>query len=464
MSAEVKTLYIIDPALTERRGHMYNIAVGLAEVARRAGIRCVVFANRSFQCGPGEDSFLVPHFTETTLATGTATSAAWKYLNLNRLFFGELKALSKAYDFTDSIVVFPTANQNLIDAIQRWNLLLPAEGNTTLIVSLMLQAGILFQSESDFIVTDQEMANLYRAALAGFARPGQENCVLCSNTEPLIRAYRALYGRPIRFHPTLCGTPDPQHLLEGRAARQAAQRPRVVLNLGELKPDKGFHLVPEILVQSLERGIQADFVIHITGTEYMLLERYWDEITLLRRIQASDLAVTSGQGFVHRERFPDYAALLARIPPSDSRIELIDGFLSPDEYYRTLSGASAIVLPYSLEQYRDMSSGVLTEALYCEVPVVVPSGSWLALEAQTYGTGHQTFDGVDPTAATDALERLLADLPGHAARCAEAGERYRDANGFQRFLDIAIQWHNEPRPQPPTIGHAGGMAGRPIFA
>ncbi|HYD63878.1 glycosyltransferase [Azospirillum sp.] len=433
MSASVKSLYVIDPALTERRGHMYNIAVGLADTARRAGLDCRIFANRLFRPEPQEEPFLIPLFTETTLTTEPSTSLAWKYLNLNRLFLRHLKELSAQYDFRDSIVVFPTANQLLIDAIQRWNVSLPPGNRTTMIVSLMLQAGVLFESETEFVVKDLEMANVYRTGLAGFARPGQENCVLCSNTESIIRAYSALYGGPIRFHPTLCGTPDPRYLLEGRAARQG-RRPQVVLYIGEIKPDKGFHLVPDVLTQALERGLPADYFIQIHGVEGYRI-RFAAEIERIRELAAAN-----------------------------PNVRVVEGFLSCEDYYRTVSSAGAFVLPYDSEIYRDMSSGVLMEALYYDAPVVVPTASWMDVESKAYKAGRVTFERMEAGEITDALARLLEEHPEHAARSAEAGQRYRDANGFDRFLDVAMEWHSEPRPERTPIGDPGRMAWQPIFA
>ncbi len=99
------------------------------------------------------------------------------------------------------------------------------------------------------------------------------------------------------------------------------------------------------------------------------------------------------------------------------------------------------LFPYDPALYRRKSSGVLWEAISLGLPVVVPAGTWLEHEARHWGAGHVAYAGGDTAAIGDAFDAALAGIDELEARSAEAGLRYRAANGGAALMDqVAALW------------------------
>lgn len=429
----ISRVYIIDPALTERRGHMYTLAVGLADAARARGFECVVLCHAMFQPDRSERKTFIPYFTETTLSTEPSTSMAWKSLNLNREFLAQFIAMEDRFNLSNSIFIYPTTNYTILDAIRHFSKREGGPASGIHIISLMLQSGIMSRSDNEYEIMNNDMAEIYRHILRRFDITRNQNCIMCTNSPYLARSYSLLLGRDsVRIHPTPCGTPDvalaPERFFE---ASDTAKN--VVLNIGEVKPEKGFGLLPDILERSIENKVPANYFVHVYGVP-PLLARFSEEIDRLRAIAAATPAV-----------------------------HLHEGFLPPPTYYSILSSADAILLPYDAQVYHDMTSGVTMESLFYDVPMVVPKASWLQFETQSYGAGVVEFEGFNSDAPAEALEELIANHDAMKAASVAAGVKYRASNGFDRFFDVVVDWCAGAPGAPMPLGAPGPMAGHPII-
>jgi glycosyltransferase involved in cell wall biosynthesis len=111
--------------------------------------------------------------------------------------------------------------------------------------------------------------------------------------------------------------------------------------LGEARQEKGFGLLFEALRIVYSRGHDVRFTIHVPH---------------LTKVQA------------------------AEIPSFDGRLQWITGALLPQAYYRLLSSASAVLVPYDNREYTYRTSHIFVEALGLGKPVVTMRGTWMDAE------------------------------------------------------------------------------------
>jgi glycosyltransferase involved in cell wall biosynthesis len=100
-------------------------------------------------------------------------------------------------------------------------------------------------------------------------------------------------------------------------------------------------------------------------------------------------------------------------------VELVGrrGPLSPEDYYKLVSQADVVLLPYCRGAYRARTSGALGEALAAGAAVVVPEETWLADELPPgCGETFQNFGGF-----VAAVKKVLDDFESYA----RAAQRYQ---------------------------------------
>ncbi|WP_198648471.1 glycosyltransferase [Cyanothece sp. BG0011] len=172
-----------------------------------------------------------------------------------------------------------------------------------------------------------------------------------TDTDDLIQRYNSLsevklYKIPIPFR---------QEKLEQIKKKSNTDQPVHLVYLGDARPEKGYHYLPNI-VESL-------------WTDYIQPGKI--KVTI-----QSNFSIEGGEGLIPQARLA-----LERYP--DSKVKLIKTAMSADAYYQLLAEADALILPYDTNSYRFRTSGVLTEALAAGKPVIVPENSWLGKQVDS---------------------------------------------------------------------------------
>lgn len=142
----------------------------------------------------------------------------------------------------------------------------------------------------------------------------------------------------------------------GKPVERASEAPLRITFLGGVRPEKGYQLLPQII------------------------DRLWTEYVARGRIC---FHVQSEFEFVmppapEEVETVEARAALERLPPS--AVTLFLGPLDGETYVRTTKESDIGLLPYDRPRYHARCSGPLVEFLAAGVPVVVPSGCWLADE------------------------------------------------------------------------------------
>ena len=210
-----------------------------------------------------------------------------------------------------------------------------------------------------------------------------------------------------------CGFPATQvpYPLAATAPAPADAPPafRHLLVAGGARIDKGFSQVVDLVAELAQRGLA------------------WP-ITVQTSIEPR-----------HRHD-PALASALARLRGLQSRypgLSLSDHALSPAGY-RALFDGALVLQPYGVADFKDRVSGVTLDALAAGAPVVATDGTWMAGLLRRFGAGVATTD-LSAGGLISAIDQVLADHAGFAARARAAAARVMTEHSARRLIDVVMQ-------------------------
>ena len=130
-------------------------------------------------------------------------------------------------------------------------------------------------------------------------------------------------------------------------------------------------------------------------------------------------------------------------------VRIVNGVLTPTEYFSLLGEADIVLLPYSPTFYGHGSSGVFTEAASLGKVIVVSPGTVPARQGREFNLGVVTAAKWTPAAMAEAVAATLRDLPALQARAVAAAPKFRTeqcAKILWQKLFAAVQTVSKPRP------------------
>lgn len=188
---------------------------------------------------------------------------------------------------------------------------------------------------------------------------------------------------------------------------QAAPVPfRHLLVAGGARLDKGFAQVVDLVEALHARGAALPIAVQTSAEPQHLKDRALS--AALERLRASP-----------------YGGL-----------RLLPQALGPAAYRALFEGA-VVLQPYDAHEFADRVSGVTLDALAAGAPVVATAGTWMArlVAAERAGEspGEPGADGL-----LRAVEVVLADYAGYAARARGASARLRAGHSARALIDVVL--------------------------
>lgn len=179
----------------------------------------------------------------------------------------------------------------------------------------------------------------------------------------------------------------------------SAERPPRIAVVGGARPEKGFGRLPAIVHASRERTA-AVFLLQLFNEQ--LSPEEWDALCRLAE---------------------------------EPGVEAARGELDRAGYLGLFAAADLMLFPYSRIPYKQRPSGILSEAILSGLPVVVPSGTWLAEQVESGAAAGVVYEGDEPEAVAGAIAGCIAGLPALQALARERAPAWRRSHSLEPFLD-----------------------------
>jgi glycosyltransferase involved in cell wall biosynthesis len=183
--------------------------------------------------------------------------------------------------------------------------------------------------------------------------------------------------------------------------------------LGDARFEKGFDLLPDIIPLVLNQSRHVSFIIqsNFQNSPYSA-EKVLQSIHALDRLE---------------QKFP-------------RRIKLMRGGLGRKDYLSLMSGCSLVLLPYRRRFYGfGGSSGILAEAVSCGAWIVVPSGTWMAVQKEKYDKIMEFSDEMPESISASIYKCTELDGKIDCRKVAEQIRNWKRYHSPNILLDIVLK-------------------------
>jgi glycosyltransferase involved in cell wall biosynthesis len=392
---------LIEPAIEGWTGHYYEYAARVLRAAKAAGYEPILVVNRAFRNTHSKDIRYIPIYrlgqrlvpksfplyylarklknkSQSWIAARKATPVSNVSMPVQspqiqkdkplrwvmKRTFGRYKVASFIRDTrallkqislsADDIVFFPTASeyelQGLIQIFKYYPDYMNAKWH------FLFHSNIIPIELRDAFMRMQHL-------LAG------ENLYFYTDTEQLTQQYNQLDILPFTTLPI----PIDLGLSQTDKKLKPVTPPFCVSYIGDARGEKGYQHLPDVV-----KNLWNDYVLK-------------DKIKFV--IQ-SNFNIEEGE--------PAAIVARAKLDALQGRsVTLLKEPLNPVDYRDLLLKSDIVLFPYDSVAYAARSSGIFTEAMVAGIPVVVPEGSWMALQLQQ-AIQHYEAAGLLSLDATDA--------------------------------------------------------------
>jgi glycosyltransferase involved in cell wall biosynthesis len=367
------TAFVIEPAVRNYAGHNFTAAVGWAEAAREHGLDAQILAHVQCVIELAGEIPIKNIFSGSFYEVAPADEKeAWKRLRIMQREFRDSLAEPLMRVQPDDVIVLAHSTLVTLNGVAAWASGMPPQLLPRLVTWLVMKP----RSE-DFVApfgsTDCLVAALDRLrALFG------DRLTLAGSTPDVSREWEALYRGAVHILPFTALRPA----IHPRGDH-AASSPLSLVVAGHFGHRKGLGLIPGIIKEISQRGIEVQW--KIWGTFYPEKDSPgFTELVPLAKRQSNISLVTSSDGLKEHDEF--------------------------------LKSGDLAILPYSPEVYRECGSGIAEEAALLGLPYVAPKVPFSA-EAVSAGAA-VTFDEWTAEGIASAVAKAVNTFP-ELSRCSD---------------------------------------------
>jgi hypothetical protein len=304
----------------------------------------------------------------------------------------------------DDLVYMNSMYEDIFLAIAKWTAAFPPDQLPTVVGEFCLEPGLDVTvdagNQTRYSLRDPRLdprALLYRYGARRISSAVAHRLHLTTFDAAASAAYQALLGHPVKTLPL------PFQATSSRR-RRAGTRPITLSVLGHQRPDKGYHLVPEVVE------------------------------TLLR--QRSDVRVLVHNGAPAFT--PTAQEALRGLARSDGRLTLDERIAGPKLWAELLERSDLVLCPYDPRSFAARYSAVACEAVANASPIVVPARTSLADLLKEFGGPGTTFETFDAASVVEAVNRALDDFDRYAELAQAASEQWRRTRGAANFVQSVL--------------------------
>ncbi|MDF1825632.1 MAG: glycosyltransferase [Verrucomicrobiales bacterium] len=388
---------VLDPSLITVLSHNYSEARALRREADRLGLitefYCHLEAHDPILQIPATPYFHQHGFGQLKELRPAADFMAINFSNA--AMRKDLMSLSK-HVTADDFVVFPTVTCNLILGICEWVAQLTEaadgiEGIPRMAMCLMFPPHLSMSRQRSEVADET-----YRQAFARLPDHWGSRIHFTCEVDATGDLFEPLLGaRPLTLAVPTWTTAE-------AAPHRVADTLRIGI-LGSSRPEKGFHLLPEIIrrVRAQQPGVM--FTVQAIGYDPEYSDPVRRELETLK---------TEGDVFLGRP-------------------------LTDDEFSQTLRSCRLLLLPYDRDCYEARGSSLSHEAKLCGIPTVIPEGVGFGKESQAAGCAEK-FDRFEVEAISAATIRALDRIDSMTTSAIDLRSKYVSSSEG-RYLEALLE-------------------------
>ncbi|MBY0357440.1 MAG: hypothetical protein K2W82_05505 [Candidatus Obscuribacterales bacterium] len=177
--------------------------------------------------------------------------------------------------------------------------------------------------------------------------------------------------------------------------------------LGHQRHFKGYHLIPEIVENLLQKALPIKILIH--------------------------------NGNSNSQRDAATTEKLRNLAEKNQSVSFDPRVADPHIWQSLLDQSDLIVLPYDPNRYRASYSAVAVEAVGEGIPLIVPQNTTMESLAVNYQEQAAIFRDWTATAVAEAIEYAVKDFDSLAQASFAGAEKWRQNNGATSFVDQIVE-------------------------
>lgn len=402
---------LIDHSIEGSSGHYLEYARRVLRAAKAEGFRTILAANKragNLDC-PEADLILKP-FTRTfwenqaqsKIRTVVSLFRKQSALVIDPLlsfhFADELRVLIRKASITESDIVFiPTLGGTELVGISLYSSM---EAATKVSWHLLFRRDVPTPNSIMDARNYLAQVRIRAAFIEADMRFKKGSRHFYTDTEELTAQYSKLNVGDFKTLPI----PIDEQL---GVKRKWLQGPLVVSYLGDMREEKGIHLLPKLISAVRKDG--------------------FDETKVIFRIQGN-LPAGGSTRVARRIK----ASLSNKKLPG---IEILDGPLDSDAYREFILNSDIILIPYCPKRYAARSSGIFAEALAAGVPTIYPRASWMENNAAgSLALGYQS-----QAELAESLKNVLKNYQVYQSASLGYCEQWREVHSAKKLTRLLVE-------------------------
>ena len=397
-------LIYADPGLRDNLGHHANSCRTIRAELMRRGIDVVVLSLAAIIPALRDELGAMPLFRAYTYWQTDGDPIAGWMNSFDSSMRATLEDLHRITGVTaDDIVYLNSAQPPQFLALIHWIKSIPLGQRPHVVLEFGTDPGVDLAVDGETItlqVRDYRIdprAMFYRFAACKLENEDLDRFHMTTFDPTSSLIYGRVLAKPVRVLPL------PQFTNTSVTSR-VGRRPITVGVLGHQRPDKGYHLMPEIARLLLAHEPDARLLIHNGDPEGMA------------RVQ---------------QELRAHAAV-------ETRVTLNEQAAGPALWAELLAASDLILCPYEPARFVASYSAVAAEALANGIPIVVPGGTTLARMLTTFGGPGSAFPNHTPASIVDATRAVLADFDAAAARAEAAAAQWNATMGVANMVTAML--------------------------
>ena len=396
--------FYIDPGLSDNLGHHANSCRAIIRELRGRNIDPTVLAFTRVIPALQAELGAQPFFRNFTYWNTDGDPISGWLNHFDKASQETWDDLVRLGNLTRRDIVYVNSAQAIqLMAVARWLEGLPPRARPRMALELGTAPGLETVRQANGIAVVAKdpridpQAVLYRFSAKFLARIAPDQMHIATFDVGASAAYSSLLQREVTV------LPNPRQL-GGEIRSRRGRRPVTVAVLGHQRPEKGYHLMPEVVRGLLAADADLNILVHNGAPGEMA----------------------------------DVQSALRGLAAGDRRLRLDERTAGEAEWHELLQSSDLILCPYDRDRFAFSYSAIASEAVAEAIPLVVPEGTSMARLVRDFGGAGTIFADTEPGAIVDAVLQAVQGFDSLSQIAVAAAGRWREGQGPKAFVDALL--------------------------